>query len=137
MLELVRRDGEYLEDLIIDLQVGLPQVMVKEMKEMVDKSRSNFQEFRRMLSQLLQELLKLRGSVLQPDDRQNLITICYIKSGIDILANYENYLRDAIHLEKYPRSIETEDTKSLFAKVTGTFLDKELDFTLDLGEEDV
>lgn len=53
-----------------------------------------------------------------------------------MLENFEKWEKDAIDLEKYFRQIETEDAEVLFTKVTSNLLNKELDFTIDLGTEE-
>jgi hypothetical protein len=57
-----------------------------------------FQEFKEIIGEYLRRMLEAKGSMLRSDDRQNLITICYIDQGIEILSEYEKYERDAVEL---------------------------------------
>ena len=43
--------------------------------------------------------------MLNPDNKTNLVTICYILNGLDILRNIEKWEKEGLELEKYFRSL--------------------------------
>jgi hypothetical protein len=133
MIEIIKRDESYLDDLVIDCISESAQLKMISMKELMDKAQ-NSEDFREVLKGLLSDLLKERIFGLKANDRQNLITICYIKSGIEIFRDFKKYQEDSLSLEKYFRAIETEDTETLFLRVTESLLGDRIDFCVNLGE---
>jgi hypothetical protein len=75
-------DESYLEDLIMDSLSESSQTKIKSLKELVDKSNQSFSDFKLVIKDLLEGLLKERSLGIQIGNKQNLITICYIISGI-------------------------------------------------------
>ena len=68
------------------------------------------------------------------ENRQNLITLCYIKSGLTILEKWKKYSADALEFEGYFRSVQTLSSEQLFSK----FLNEDDiggDMVIDIGNE--
>lgn len=80
--------------------------------------------------------MKEKIALIDPENKNSLITISYILSGIDILRDFEKWEKQALELEFYFRKVETEDCEVLFSRVIQDLEDKQIPFTLDLGEVD-
>lgn len=63
------------------------------------------------------ELLKAKIMLIDPENKNFLVTLCYIISAVDILQNFEKWEKQALDLEKYFREIETEECELLFSRV--------------------
>ena len=87
MIKVIERDECYLEDLIIDCLSESSQTKIKERKELLDLSKDNFEKFKIQIQELLFEMLESKLTMLNPDNKINLVTICYILNGLDILRN--------------------------------------------------
>jgi hypothetical protein len=98
LLKKIKIDEAYLEDLIMDCLSESSQVKIRSLKKLVDESNQNFEEFKGIIRNLLEISLKKRKAEIATNDKQHLITICYIKSAIEILNNLDKYERDAMEL---------------------------------------
>ena len=79
---MIERDENYLEDLVIDCLSESSQTKIKEKKDILDKSKLELESFKKIIKEQLEKFYEIKASCIKPDDRQNLITICYIRSGI-------------------------------------------------------
>ena len=50
-------------------------------------------------------MLENKLTMLNPNSKTNLVTICYIINGLDILKNIEKWEKEGLELEKYFRSL--------------------------------
>ena len=75
MIKVIERDECYLEDLIIDCLSESSQTKIKERKELLDLSKDNFEKFKIQIQELLFEMLESKLTMLNPDNKINLVTI--------------------------------------------------------------
>lgn len=71
----------------------------------MDQSKDNFEKFKVQIQTFLSELLEDKLTMLNPENKNLLVTICYILNGIDILKNIEKWEKTGLELEKYFRSV--------------------------------
>lgn len=88
---MIERDENYLEDLVIDCLSESSQTKIIEKKAMLDKSKQDLETFKKLIREHLEGFYEIKAAGIKPEDRQNLITICYTRSGIDILTNFEQW----------------------------------------------
>lgn len=91
MIKVIEKDENYLEDLIIDCLSESSQTKIKERKQLLDQSKDDFQKFKILVQELLTEFLNNKLTMLNPDNKNVLVTICYILNGLDILKNVEKW----------------------------------------------
>lgn len=101
---------------------------------MLDLSKDNFESFKLLIQDLLVEMLENKLTMLNPESKNILVTICYILNGLDILRNFQKWEHTGLELEHYFRSIETEDCETLLSRVLKEAQEQNISFSLEIGE---